>query len=107
MPLYRDPRDDDAQMAALAAQREEKRRARELARDEYVHDAHDVAVLSVVGVVVTLLGFAVAVGIVVMIVIAWDATDDDRFGWALGLAVAGVTVGYSYLFRKDADEVDL
>lgn len=47
-----------------------------------------------------LLLFVLTVALVTGVVVAWTATGDDRFGWALLLVMVGVVGGYAYSFRK-------
>ena len=49
---------------------------------------------------VLLVMFILTIALVSLVVVGWFVTGDQRFGWALGLVLAGVVGGYSYLFRK-------
>lgn len=99
MTLPRNPVDDDHQAAVLAA-REEQHRAKMAAHDELLDDGQDTRFLLILGIVLTLLGFAAAIGLIATVAVAWNTTGDDRYGWALLLIGAAVVGWYAYLFRK-------
>lgn len=95
---------DEVQVRALA-EREEKRRARQIAHDELLEEQRTSLFLAVVGVVLVLAGFTAGIGVIVCLAVAWNRTGDDRFGWLALLFIAAVTVGYAYSFRKHPDGV--
>lgn len=93
-------------LAEQEARRAEKRLARQIAAEELVLDVEQTWQMAVLGIVVTLALFGIALAIVVTLAYAWHLTGDVRFLWYLALSVVGMVVGFSCLFRKHPDEVD-
>jgi hypothetical protein len=71
----------ESRVAEIERARAEKRLARQIAQNELMRDGQQA-------------------WHIVTLVMAWASTDDDRFGWLLGVVVTAEVVAYSYLFRK-------